>query len=188
MKLTEDFFILSDLHFGHKNIIEYSRREFTTIQEHDDHIVSRWNGVVKKDDKCLILGDIAFRKDALSRFSEMNGIKYLIAGNHDHYSAKSMAPYFHDIKGAVNWTDPARQIRIVFTHIPVHPAQLVRWDLNIHGHTHGYWVSNLFSGQPDNRYMNVCCEAMGFVPHKLGVLLDWWKPNLKQEAKHNEFN
>lgn len=177
MKLTEEFFILSDLHFGHSKIIEYARKEFKTIEEHDDHIVNQWNSVVSRSDKALILGDVSFKKDTLLRLNEMHGLKYLVAGNHDLFSVTRFQNYFHDVKGAINWTDPTHNLRIVFTHIPIHPGQLERWNLNIHGHTHFHRVHT--NKKIDHRYLNVCCEALDFTPQKLKTLLDWWIPNLK---------
>lgn len=34
-------YVISDLHFNHKNILDYERNEFNDINEHDEYIVLR---------------------------------------------------------------------------------------------------------------------------------------------------
>jgi calcineurin-like phosphoesterase family protein len=64
--------------------------------------------------------------------------------------------------------------KISFTHIPIHPKELSgRFNLNIHGHTHGYRVtkdedSYGLDGQViDDRYLSVCPEIIGYKPMTL---------------------
>lgn len=78
-------FFTSDTHFGHNNIMTFCKRPWKTIEEHDEALISRWNGVVGKDDLVFHLGDFAFCTN--SRWKELintlNGKIYLIYGNHD---------------------------------------------------------------------------------------------------------
>lgn len=57
-------FFIGDAHFGHKGIINFettkSFRPFSTIVEHDEELVRRWNSVVKKGDLVWHLGDFCF--------------------------------------------------------------------------------------------------------------------------------
>lgn len=39
-------FVISDLHLGHTNMALH--RGFTSVEEHDDYIISKWNSVVNK--------------------------------------------------------------------------------------------------------------------------------------------
>lgn len=43
----------SDPHFGHANIIKYSRRPFASPVDMDAHLIKNWNAVVKPDDVVL---------------------------------------------------------------------------------------------------------------------------------------
>jgi calcineurin-like phosphoesterase family protein len=79
-------FFTSDLHFKHYKNLEYSGRPFKTIEEHDDKLISNINEVVGKDDHLFILGDFIFTGSIeiiRSYYNRINGIKYLILGNHD---------------------------------------------------------------------------------------------------------
>ena len=39
-------FYISDTHFLHDNILQLSNRPFASIEEHDEHLIQRWNAVV----------------------------------------------------------------------------------------------------------------------------------------------
>jgi calcineurin-like phosphoesterase family protein len=73
----------SDPHFGHKRVSEI--RGFEATEEHDQHIIDKWNRVVKKNDIVYVLGDIAVGKHkyALDILKNLPGRKHLISGNHD---------------------------------------------------------------------------------------------------------
>ena len=40
-------FYISDLHFGHKNIINFDNRPYFTVREMEDALIANWNSVVK---------------------------------------------------------------------------------------------------------------------------------------------
>lgn len=80
-----NIFFTSDLHFGHKNIINFCNRPWKTTEEMDEALIANWNSVVGEKDIVFDLGDFAFAtsgrwKDILQR---LNGKHYLILGNHD---------------------------------------------------------------------------------------------------------
>lgn len=81
----QGIFFTSDLHFGHKNIIKFCNRPWETTDEMDEALVENWNSIVRANDIVFDLGDFAFApnskwKEILSR---LNGIHYLILGNHE---------------------------------------------------------------------------------------------------------
>ena len=78
-------FFTADPHYGHKAIIKHSNRPFSTIEEHDETLISNYNSVVGKKDLCYILGDFAW-KNHIKYLSRLNGKKILIKGNHDKMS------------------------------------------------------------------------------------------------------
>lgn len=79
-------FFISDTHFGHERILTLgSGRPFSSIQEHDETIIERWNSVVKPTDTVYHLGDVALGKisESLPLVGRLNGYKKLVPGNHD---------------------------------------------------------------------------------------------------------
>jgi calcineurin-like phosphoesterase family protein len=75
-------FFTSDTHYGHKNIIEYSNRPFTDVEDMNESLIENWNSVVKPGDRVYHLGDFSWC-DPKPIFDRLNGQKYLILGNHD---------------------------------------------------------------------------------------------------------
>lgn len=73
----------SDMHLGHANIIKYCNRPFASAQIMDEALISNWNSVVKQEDVVYNIGDFTFARDAEKYLSRLNGLKYLIKGNHD---------------------------------------------------------------------------------------------------------
>ena len=51
-------FFISDLHFGHTNILAFDKRPWKTVEENDRELIRRWNEAVGMDDDVYILGDI----------------------------------------------------------------------------------------------------------------------------------
>lgn len=150
--MSEVFFI-SDTHFGHKKIIEFSkeRGEFGSIEEHDEFLVQNWNNTVGKRDTVWHLGDFCFGRKNIAIAERLNGYKRLVMGNHDLYGAHEYTPYFDRIYGAAEYKG------YVLTHIPVHPDQFQRYRGNIHGHLHSCTLD-------DPRYINACCEQISCTP------------------------
>ena len=87
-------FYISDLHFGHKNILSFDNRPFFTLSEMEQVLISNWNSRVEKNDEVYILGDMFWRNEEATRIlSELKGRKYLILGNHDRINAE-MSKHF----------------------------------------------------------------------------------------------
>lgn len=76
---------ISDLHFGHKNILAFDNRGFPDVESHDEELIRRWNEQVGIDDDVWILGDISWHNatKTIEIFNRLNGIKHLCKGNHD---------------------------------------------------------------------------------------------------------
>lgn len=80
--------MIGDLHFDHKNIIEYCRRPFNTVEEMNETIIYNWNKVIKKEDKVFVVGDFSLGSKirTIEFGKKLKGHKTLILGNHDRYS------------------------------------------------------------------------------------------------------
>lgn len=78
-------FFISDLHLGHKNIINYCERPFDNIHDMDKMIIDAINSTVTMTDELYILGDFSFKGDKPQHYrSQINcNNVHIILGNHD---------------------------------------------------------------------------------------------------------
>ena len=90
IKFIKNFFykpqvwFTSDLHFGHKNVINYCNRPWLTVDEMHAGIIKIWNKTVHPKDIVYVLGDFSLNpKWSREIIPKLNGHKRLIAGNHD---------------------------------------------------------------------------------------------------------
>lgn len=158
-----NIFLISDTHFGHENILSFTRpngerlRAFASVEEMDNHMVECWNRVVGPYDKVYHLGDVAIRREAIKTIGRCNGKKRLVRGNHDDHDLKHYLPYFQEIY-ATRVLDG-----LIFSHIPIHADSLGRFVANVHGHVHNN-VPALHFGP---RYFNVSVEVIDYTPMPL---------------------
>ncbi len=128
----------SDTHFGHANVLQYDRRPFATIEEHDEALIANWNRFVMPGDVVYHIGDVAWHTqvaniDALLR--RLNGTKILILGNHDEGRvAKSkewakVTPYLEATWGG-------HKVCMFHYRMTVW-NQIHRGAWALHGHSHG---------------------------------------------------
>lgn len=77
--------LVSDLHFGHKNIIHLQHRPYKSVEEMDQSIIDQWNSQVAKGDFVYVIGDFSFHnyKQTKAIIDKLNGQIVLIRGNHD---------------------------------------------------------------------------------------------------------
>lgn len=152
-----DIYFISDLHLGHKKILEFSpSRGGSNVDEHDAWIVSQWNSVIVKRDIVYVLGDVCFDIEKMKLLSLMAVEKRLILGNHDVFPIEEYLKYFTKVYGLTKYKG------FWLSHSPIHPEEL-RGKLNIHGHVHNKIIN-------DPRYISVCVEALNGKPISLTAL------------------
>lgn len=100
-------FFTSDTHFGHSKIIDYCKRPFSSIEEHDKTLIQNWNNVVRQDDIVFHLGDFAYGNSQFvsNIIKQLNGNIILIKGNHD---LRNMNPTLYNM-----FSDAVYQARIL---------------------------------------------------------------------------
>ncbi len=139
----------------------------------DEHMIEKWNEVVRPQDHVWHLGDVTMKhKEYLKHIRRLNGHKRLVMGNHDLGTAQEyLAAGFQKIAG----------YRVldgfIASHIPISAGSMGQFHANIHGHTHGQPVTQHYPGGingpgsienvPDYRYINVCVEALDYTPISL---------------------
>jgi len=164
-------FFIADLHLGHTNMA--LKRGFSTVEEHDEHIIAKWNSVVSKRDVTYILGDVTMEKSApYHLLGRLNGTKHVVLGNHDRrQDIKKLLEYVDSVAGMTHYKG------VILTHCPIHPMELEhRFNKNIHGHIHSKQVMKVRDNWGeielvvDERYICVSCERVGFTPKTLEEL------------------
>ena len=159
-------FVISDTHFGHSNILTFEHngnkvREFDSVDHMDETMIENWNRVVRPVDRVYHLGDIVMNRRCMPILDRLNGKKVLIKGNHDIFKLSDYLPYFDDIRAYKVFP----KHMIILSHIPIHPSQMNRFKLNIHGHIH----TNILD---DDRYLNVSVEKINYTPLDLNEILE----------------
>ena len=166
---------IADLHLSHANMA--TRRGFSTVEEHDEHIIAKWNSVVSKRDITYILGDVTMEKSApYHLLDRLNGLKHVVMGNHDRrQDVRKLLEHVESVAGMTQHKG------VILTHCPIHTSELdYRFKYNIHGHIHdkvvmktgwtdvdsGYIVEQV----PDERYICVSCERVDYLPKTLEEL------------------
>ena len=129
----------SDHHLGHRNILKYTNRPFSSVEEMDDILILRWNEVVKKDDTVYHLGDFCMG-DEWNYLSRLNGNILFIKGSHDSWMNKKDYPYLREIT-VDNYMDEVNseyKKLIVLCHYSLrswNKSHYASWHL--FGHHHG---------------------------------------------------
>ena len=135
-------FITADLHFGHGWCAE--RRGFgTNLIKHDNYIIETWNATVPKDANVFVLGDFSFRPRGVNKhiFSQLNGRKYLIAGNHDGRNVTMLN--WKKIRGMVRWRLYDLGVDVTLSHYPPGNKHLRDRVVHLHGHLHRAGMGHL---------------------------------------------
>jgi len=153
--MSKNIWIVSDTHFGHYNIIRYSNRPFTTVNEMNDAMLTNWNETVKPDDIVWHLGDVYFKNPEI--IPKLYGHKNLILGNHDSGKDQNLLNNFEKIEMGKAFKD----MKLMLSHVPLHKSQLVAFPdtelLNVHGHIHE-------KDSPEGPYRNVSVEKTNYRP------------------------
>ena len=154
---------IADLHLGHVNMALH--RGFASIEEHDEHVIAKFNSVVHKRDVTYILGDVTMeRADSYVLLDRLKGIKHVVLGNHDRrQDVKKLLDHVESVAGMIQYKG------VMLTHCPIHPMELdYRFNKNIHGHIHEKVV--MLNGSPDPKYICVSCENVNYTPKTLKEL------------------
>lgn len=115
-------------------------RPFKTVEEMDQALIYNWNKKIGVADSVYILGDISLAKSwsvVYEYLKQLNGKKYLIKGNHDHFlrDPKFQKHYFelitdyHELKYNGHF--------VVLCHYPLFEWKMkYRGAIHLYGHIH----------------------------------------------------
>lgn len=175
---------ISDLHLGHKAICKY-RPEFATVEEHDEFVLNSIYKNINKREVLYLLGDLAFTEEAGDKIVELSKhcILYIVLGNHDtdtSYRRKNIIKY---VNAGIRILAFSTYREAWLSHCPIHPQEMRKKLLNIHGHTHNHnIVEYIEDGKfEDPKYFNVSCENIDYVPISYAEILK--RTNLEEYIK-----
>lgn len=80
------YYFTSDEHYYNKNIIQYCKRPFSSVEEMNESLIKNHNELVKNNDRVIHLGDFVFLKNSSEIFkiiSRLNGNHTFLYGSHD---------------------------------------------------------------------------------------------------------
>lgn len=151
----------SDTHYGHKNIIEYSKRPFKDADEMEEAMISNWNNVVQKGDTVYHLGDFAFyndRKRIEDILSRLRGQKHLILGNHDEKRPAQGNSFWASVGHYKRIKIDGQRIILFHYAMKVwHGCHRGAWQL--YGHSHGSLPVDL-----KRKHFDVGVDCWNFTP------------------------
>ena len=180
---------ISDLHFGHVNILKYDNRPFSSVEEMDEAMTELWNETVSPKDTTYILGDICWNtsyeawKATLSR---LNGTKFVVKGNHDRHD------YLNRLRRDGVIKDWEHQIvvddgdrKVVLNHSPMPffvNMHVPNW-YHLYGHTHLSFDYQIILStreavealyEHEVRMYNVGCmiPGMAYIPRTLDEIVE----------------
>lgn len=167
-------FFTSDLHLGHRNIIDYCDRPFASVGTMNAGLVAAWNTVVGPEDEVWVLGDLAMGRldDSLTVAATLLGHKHLLLGNHDK-PFRGLQPERYEAAGFELHHGQMTHVlpggtEVLSCHFPYEgdsgdedryrderPTDHGQWLL--HGHVHEKWRQR-------GRMINVGVDAWGGYP------------------------
>ena len=142
-------FFTSDQHFGHTNVIKYTKRPFQSVEEMDQELINKWNEKVSKNDIVYHLSDFTLGNVALAKkyFIQLNGIISVLSNpwHHDKRWLSYKEEYYsknHPVKLLPPMIVLEEfEVPIVLCHYP-----LAEWDRkhygswHLHAHSHGNYI------------------------------------------------
>jgi calcineurin-like phosphoesterase family protein len=173
LEQAKDIWVIADFHFGHRNIINYCNRPFTSIEEMNETLLNNYKKVVGSNGLVYFLGDMSFgrqeRKEQTCKWwcEQLPGtIVTYIKGSHDYGIRPTMLNYPKNVqKVLLKDYIQVEGIRFLLTHEPFYmdPAKEYEHDWLLHGHVH----NNKPLMNVSNKSINVSVEAIKYTPISL---------------------
>ncbi len=176
----------ADTHFGHKNMISWGGRLFSSVEEMDDYLLDLWNTTISPKDDVYFLGDLALHNPK-NYISKLNGHIYFIRGNHDTQSTS-----WYEKFPNIMWVKDFYKFKRLDIYIALMHYSMRIWprshynSWHLFGHSHGRMV-NLNIGKSFDvgidawdhiLSLDEVVEIMKTKPNNFNYLEDRRKPQL----------
>lgn len=173
-------FFTADHHFGHANIIKYSKRPFSSLDEMDETMLSRWNEIIKPNDIVYHLGDLSFfnlNNQSRVLLERLNGVIFYIRGNHDKFNSK--IPRFE-------WVRDFAEIKIGGQKITLCHYAMRVWNCSHHGAWHLYGHSHgSLPDDPNSLSFDVGVDCWDFYPVSFEQVAERMKQKTFKPVDHH---
>lgn len=164
-------FFTSDLHLGHRNIINLCDRLFANTEEMDAVLIDNWNRKVKSTDTVYIIGDVVWDKKKVTYYMEqLSGRKILVAGNHDLQWVKKEESR-NCFETVANYLEVSLNGHpITMCHYPMLEWRSSREELprklgyHIHGHIHNRVAEEYVPIYRQFNALNAGIDVNGYAP------------------------
>lgn len=179
-KSMHNIFFTADLHFFHKNILNFcptTRGNCESLDEMHQRLIANWNSQVSFNDHVYCLGDFSFGNSAktFGILSQLKGQIHLIKGNHDNWVnsyCKTLLTSVSDYKEL-----KVSNKLICMFHYPILEWRNAHYgSYHLFGHVHGKDM------QISGRALDVGIDARPNGDMKLWTLqevIDYMEPRLK---------
>lgn len=185
-------YYISDLHFGHHNVLKFDSRPFGSVEEMNQVLIDNWNNTIKPNDEVYLLGDIFWKNDYADEIlPKLKGQKHLIKGNHDKIN-NTMQKHYESIQEYKRIKDEGRVV--VLSHYPI-----AHWDAQFHGSYHLYGHIHVTQDRAFYEfYKDYCIEKglqfnsfnvgcmmpqMNYTPRTLDYLIEFHKTKIIKEGE-----
>lgn len=160
----ETVLVISDLHLGHANVIEYTNRPFRDVDAMDDILWGNLAAALMPEKVLVVVGDMAVR-DGLNAvtWQKVRDMgchqRHLVLGNHDLTGAGLLRVqgFDHVWSLMVSGGEPP----LIWTHYPLN--EVPDGYINIHGHVHD-------DPPRQTPHINVSVEQLDYEPVSLTAL------------------
>lgn len=188
-------YYISDLHFLHKNCIQFDERPFSDIEEMQRVMVEKWNRKMTNGDTVYILGDVSMRgkkDDLIALVATLKGKKILVKGNHDSvedYRYQQLYDTICDYKEVQDSVDETNY-SLVLCHYPIFSwKNMGRGTILLYGHTHNGKEDDYFQRCIVQMSENECVHIYGKMPraYNVGCMKPWmnYEPRTLKEILEN---
>ena len=185
-------FYIADLHFGHKNVIDFDHRPFSNLESMDRTLIELWNRKVTDADHVYIIGDFACRNTKGEEWylQQLHGHKHLIIGNHDMKLLNNAAAL-----SCLESVDKMKHISDSGTQICLCHFPLAEWNGYYRGHTHIYGHIHNAKNEAahfmrtKSHALNAGCMINGYAPVTLSELIAnnyIWKMDGREETNKDK--
>ena len=174
-------YYISDMHFGHENIIRFDNRPFANTELMNEVLINNWNERVSEEDTVYVIGDGFLKQEerSLAIIKRLYGHKHLIKGNHDRVRGR-LRFYWESIKDYDEVKDENH--RVILSHYPMMFYNAQHYgSIMLYGHVHNSrewrfiekWQKELWNEGIPARIINVGCmmDYMRYTPRTLDELL-----------------
>ena len=190
--MSQKRFYISDWHYGHANCIHFDNRPFPSVEKMNAALVSRWNAAVSPGDIVYVLGDMFWcgGEEATRVLQHLNGVKFLIKGNHDRCNDTTFKKQFAKVTEYLEVEDEGRNLVLCHYPIPCFKNHFYGW-YHLYGHVHSsfewnmmqhdkYLMEELYGKKCKMYNVGAMLPYMDYTPRTLDEILQ----NAEKEESH----